>query len=111
MRPYALKRRSGSATIPPILKNTGDYDGKETVQLYIRDLTASMMRPIRELKKFKKVFLRKGEGMQVEFELGYEDLGFYTPEGTYLVECGEFSVFIGENCLTENSVSFWVTGD
>ena len=84
--------------------NIGDYDGKEVVQLYIRDRFASIMRPLRELKAFEKVFIEKGKTKKVEFELGYKDLGFYNGEGEYLVEKGLFEVYIGENCLTENKV-------
>ena len=88
--------------------NTGKYDGKETVQLYIRDMTASMMRPMRELKKFKKVFIKQGETATVDFALGQEDLGFYTAQGEYVVESGKFLIYIGENCLTENKVDFQI---
>lgn len=90
------------------IKNIGDFDAKETVQLYIRDKVASLMRPIRELKQFKKPFIKKGESVVLTFLLGYEELGFYDENGEYLLEKGEFDIFIGENCLTENKVSFWV---
>ncbi len=88
------------------VENVGEYDGKEVVQLYIRDRVASIMRPIRELKGYKKVFIEKGKTARVEFELGHKDLGFYNGEGDYLVEKGKFEVYIGENCLTENRVDF-----
>ena len=87
------------------VKNTGAFDGKETVQLYIRDIAASLMRPIRELKDFKKVLIKKGGSAQVVFEVGYEKLGFYNADGDYLLEKGEFQIFVGENCLTENSIT------
>lgn len=87
------------------ISNTGDFDGKEIVQLYIRDKVASIMRPIRELKQFKKPFIKKGETVKVNFSLGYKDLGFYDENGNYLVEKGEFQIFVGENCLTENFVT------
>ncbi len=86
------------------IKNTGKYDGKETVQLYIRDLKSSVMRPIRELKGFKKPFIKSGEGVAVTFSLDYKKLGFYNESGEYTVEAGDFDVFIGENCLTENKI-------
>ena len=63
------------------------------------------MRPIRELKQFKKPFIKKGETVKVNFSLGYKDLGFYDENGNYLVEKGEFQIFVGENCLTENFVT------
>lgn len=90
------------------IKNTGDFDGKETVQLYIRDKVASIMRPIRELKDFKKPFIKKGETQTVQFELGYDKLGFYNESGEYVVEKGEFEIFVGENCLTDNKIGILV---
>lgn len=83
------------------VKNVGKYDGKEVVQLYIRDKFASMMRPIRELKGFKKPLIKKGETEKITFELGYDELGFYLANGDYVVEKGEIEVYIGENALTE----------
>ena len=91
-------------TVSVELSNTGDFDGKETAQLYIRDKVASIMRPIRELKQFKKPFIKKGETVVLNFEVGYSDLGFYNESGEYLLEPGEFEIFIGENCLTENKI-------
>ncbi|MCQ2450007.1 MAG: glycoside hydrolase family 3 C-terminal domain-containing protein [Clostridia bacterium] len=82
------------------LHNVGDFDAKETVQLYIHDRAASMMRPLRELKAFQKVFVKRGETCRVVLELGFEDLGFYLPSGEYTVEAGKFDIYIGENCLT-----------
>lgn len=86
------------------LRNTGKYDGKETVQLYIRDKVASVMRPMRELKAFQKVFLAAGDSCEVRFTVGYDQLGYYKDNGLYVVEPGTFDIYIGENCLTENGV-------
>lgn len=91
------------------VKNTGDYDGKEIVQLYIHDRMASIMRPIRELKAFQKIFIKKGETAHIEFEIGSDELGFYTEYGEYIVEKGMFEVFIGENCLTSNWIGIEVS--
>ena len=79
-------------------------DGKEVVQLYIRDPIASMMRPIRELKGYKKPFIKVGEGVEVEFSLGYKELGFYLPSGEYTVEKGEIEVYVGKNCLVKDCI-------
>ncbi len=87
------------------VKNIGDFDGKETVQLYIRDKIASIMRPLRELKAFEKRLIKMGESRVFNFELGYDKLGFYTPYGEYTVEKGEFEIYVGENCLTENKIT------
>ncbi len=86
------------------VKNTGDYDGKEVVQLYIHDLVASLMRPQRELKAFEKVEVKKGSTVKVEFHIGAESLGFYNNEGVYTLEKGEFDIYIGNDCLTENKI-------
>ena len=86
------------------VKNTGETEGKETVQLYIRDLRASYMRPLRELKAFEKISLSAGEEKTVSFDIGYDDLGYYTPYGEYIVEAGRFEIYIGENCLTKNKL-------
>ena len=91
------------------VRNTGGFDGKETVQLYIRDKAASLMRPIRELKDYKKALIKKGESVKVSFSLGYDKLGFYNESGEYKVEPGEFEIYVGDNCLTENCVAFTVT--
>lgn len=85
--------------------NTGSREGKQTLQLYIRDRIASQIRPLRELKGFEKVSLKAGEERSVCFRLGYRQLGFYQNDGTYCVEPGDFDIFIGDNCLTENKIS------
>lgn len=90
------------------VRNTGDRSGKETVQLYVRDLVASTMRPVRELKGFEKISLEAGEEKEVTFEIGADELGFYTPDGEYTVEAGKFHIYIGESCLTKNMVEIKV---
>tara|TARA_R100000501_G_C2627738_1_gene121714 strand:+ start:3079 stop:3867 length:789 start_codon:yes stop_codon:yes gene_type:complete len=77
------------------LSNTGDYDGKEVVQLYIRDLFAKIVRPVRELKGFQLVELKKGESKIIKFSLTSEELGFYDQDGNFTVESGEFEIFVG----------------
>ena len=90
------------------LSNTGNYDGKETVQLYIRDKVASVMRPMRELKAFEKVWIPAHSSREVTFEIGYDALGFYRENGEYVVEPGLFEVYIGGNCLTDNLVTIQI---
>jgi beta-glucosidase len=77
--------------------NTGNYDGEETVQLYIRDMVASVTQPVRELKKFKKVYLKKGEHQEVEFTLSTEDLKYVDSHLQWVYEPGQFKLFIGGN--------------
>lgn len=91
-----------------MLNNTGSYDGKETVQMYIRDKVASVMRPMRELKAFQKVFLAAGDQCEIRFAVGYDQLGFYMDNGEYVVEPGAFEIYIGDNCLTDNRISIQI---
>ena len=79
------------------VKNTGNYDGEEVVQLYIRDMVASITRPVKELKAFQKIFLQKGESREVKFSLSINDLKFYNQDGKQIYEPGEFKIFIGTN--------------
>ncbi len=75
--------------------NTGNYDGKEVVQLYIRDIAASLSRPVKELKGFELVSIKKGETKTITFTLTENELGFFNNNGDYLVEPGLFKVFVG----------------
>lgn len=84
------------------IKNTGDVAAQEIAELYIRDPLASYMRPLRELKAFKKVKIEPKETVSVDFNLGFEDLGFFTSDGEYIVETGKIEVYIGGNCYTNN---------
>ncbi|MEC0180189.1 beta-glucosidase BglX [Paenibacillus peoriae] len=79
------------------VSNTGTYDGKETIQLYIRDKFASVARPVKELKDFKKVFLQSGETKIVEFSIHEDMLKFYGRDMEYKSEPGEFEVYIGSS--------------
>lgn len=79
------------------LTNTGNFDGKEVVQLYIRDVTASLSRPVKELKGFELVELKKGETKTIRFTLTENELGFFDNDGNYIVEPGTFKVFVGTN--------------
>jgi beta-glucosidase len=79
------------------VKNAGNYDGEEVVQLYLRDIYASVTRPVKELKAFQKIFLKKGESRNVSFEIGIDDLKFYNNELQWEAEPGDFVVFIGTN--------------
>lgn len=88
------------------LKNTGNYDGYEVAQLYIRDLVASATRPVKELKGFKKVFLKKGESKKITFILTKKDLSFYNEKLNFGSEPGKFYVFVGTNSSTQYKKSF-----
>ena len=86
------------------IKNTGDRSGIETIQLYMQDVTASLVRPVRELKGFRKVELAAGEEAAAELELKKQEMGFYDNEGRYVLEDGLFRIYAGGNsrdCLCE----------
>lgn len=90
------------------VENSGDYDGFEVVQLYVCDKIASMMRPIKELKSFKKVFINSGENVTVDFEVGFDELGFYNKDGKFVVEPGEFDIFVGCNSISSKKTCLHV---
>lgn len=77
--------------------NTGKYDGKEVVQLYIRDVVGSVTRPVKELKGFQKIELKAGETKTVSFSITPEDLKFYNYDLKYDWEAGDFEIMIGGN--------------
>jgi beta-glucosidase len=82
------------------LKNTGKFTGKEVVQLYIKDHYASVTRPVRELKGFELISLEPNESKKIEFTLSEKELGFYNNEGNFIVEPGDFSIFVGGDSNT-----------
>lgn len=97
---------NGKINASVTLKNTGDYDGEEVVQLYIQDVVGSITRPVKELKGFQKVFLKKGESRTVNFSLSEEDLKFYNADLKYVAEPGDFNVYIGTNSRDNKKASF-----
>ena len=86
--------------------NTGNYDGEETVQLYIQDLVGSVVRPVKELKGFQKIFLKRGEGKAVIFTIDVNKLKFYNSQLKYIYEPGDFKVYIGGNSRQVREASF-----
>lgn len=98
--------KSGSITISVDVKNSGNYDGKEIVQLYTRDLVGSITRPIKELKGFQKIEIKKGETKTVTFTITEEDLKFYNQNLDFVAEPGKFEVFVGTNSDTKNKEEF-----
>ncbi len=93
-----------SATVT--VANTGNYDGEEVVQLYLRDVVRSITPPKRELKGFQKVFLKKGEKKEITITLSPDDLKFYNSQLDFVSEPGEFEVFVGTNSDAELSQTF-----
>ena len=88
------------------VKNTGAVDGTETVQLYVRDKVASLVRPVKELKGFKKVSLNAGEEKQVTIEVNKNDLGYYNAKMEYVVEPGKFTLWMGHDSSCELNTEF-----
>lgn len=80
-----------------MITNTGSYVGEETVQFYLRDITGSVVRPVKELKGFEKVVLNPGESKKVTFKISEPILRFYTADMKYESEAGRFKVLVGRN--------------
>ena len=98
--------KQGSVTASVTVTNTGDQPGTETVQMYLRDLAASVARPVRMLKGFQKVVLNPGESREVSFTVTEDMLRFYDHSMQYVSEPGDFDVFIGPDSRTENTARF-----
>lgn len=99
---------NGRLTVSVDVQNTGQRAGDEVVQLYIRDVVASVTRPVRELKGFQRITLQPGETRRVQFTLGPEHLGFYNRQMRFVVEPGEFIVFVGNSSVGGLQASFFV---
>lgn len=89
-------------TASVIVKNTGNYDADEIVQLYIHDLVASITRPVKELKGFERIHLKKGESKEVKFEITDDLLSFYNYNLDYVLEPGDFEIMIGPDSNLEH---------
>jgi beta-glucosidase len=88
---------SDKITATVTVTNTGAREGKETVQLYIRDMVGSVTRPVKELKGFQKISLKAGESKTVSFTIGIDELKFYNSDLKWVAEPGDFKVMIGTN--------------
>ena len=89
--------KNGELTVSVTVTNKGNYDGYETVQLYLRDIYAEIARPVKELKGFKRIFLKSGESRDINFVITENDLKFYNSGLEYIYEPGEFDVMVGSN--------------
>ncbi|MDP5230582.1 MAG: glycoside hydrolase family 3 C-terminal domain-containing protein, partial [Cellulophaga sp.] len=89
--------------------NTGKVDGEEVVQLYLRDVVGSLVRPIKELKGFEKILLKAGESKTITFTINTDLLQFYTANNKWEVEPGEFNVWIGGDSTTKLKDTFSVS--
>jgi beta-glucosidase len=89
----------GKIEVSVTVKNTGKYTGKEVVQLYIRDLIASVTRPVKELKGFEMIELKPGESKRVSFVINAKTIEFFTANSKWEAESGGFKVFVGGNSV------------
>jgi beta-glucosidase len=102
---------AGGMIVEVDVTNSGQLAGEEVVQLYLRDPVASVVRPVKELKGFSKMKLGAGETKRVRFVLGYSELGFFHPDGKYVVEPGLFHVMVGGNSVNGLNTSFHLHAD
>ncbi|MFS2073009.1 beta-glucosidase BglX [Pseudomonas sp. CT11-2] len=98
--------KTGKLDASVVVKNTGKRDGETVVQLYIQDVTGSMIRPVKELKNFQKVLLKAGEQKVVHFTITEDDLKFYNAQLKYAAEPGKFNVEIGLDSQDVTQQSF-----
>ena len=96
---------TGSIKASVTVKNTGSVAGAEVVQLYIRDLVASISRPVKELKGFEKIILKPGESKTVTFTITEDLLKFYNADLKQVSEPGTFEIMIGTNSATVKTAS------
>lgn len=99
-------RSAESITATVTVTNTGNHDGEEVVQLYIRDMVASITRPLKELKGFQKIKLKAGEVKTVSFTIKVNDLKFYNSNLKWVAEPGDFKLFIGTNSRDVKEADF-----
>jgi len=96
----------GKITATVTVTNTGNYDGEEVVQLYIGEPVSTISQPVKKLKDFKKLFIKKGEAKEVSFDINIEKLKYYNTDLKRVVDVGEFKVFIGTNSNEVKQAAF-----
>lgn len=89
--------KTSKVTASVTVKNTGTRDGEEIVQLYVRDMVGSFVRPLKELKGFEKISLKAGESKKVTFTIDASKLSYFDANGKTLLEAGKFKIFVGSN--------------
>ncbi len=104
----AVYGKDDDITVSLTLVNTGDCDGTEVVQVYVRDLVGSITRPVKELKAFDRVALKAGESKNLTFRIPVSDLAFYGLDGVKKVEPGDFQLWVAGDSASGEPVSFTV---
>lgn len=102
----SVSQTADRVEVKVLLKNTGKFRGKEVLQLYLQDPYASVTRPVRELKGYKMVELDAGASEIITFSLDNTELGFYDNSGKWLVESGQYNIFVGGSSNASLSTSF-----
>ena len=106
----SIDEKDDCLEVSVMLKNAGSETGNEVAQLYMQDVTASLVRPVKELKGYKRVSLKPGEEKKLVFSLKKKDMGFYDNNGKYLLEDGLFRIFVGgssnDTLMREVTVEF-----
>ena len=101
-----VRKKKSGYEVSVRVKNTGQRDGREVVQLYIHDRVARISRPEKELKGFQKVKIKAGASETVTFLLTEKELGFYDATGEFVVEPGAFDIFVGGSSAAELAAAF-----
>ncbi|MEE6711762.1 beta-glucosidase BglX [Pediococcus acidilactici] len=103
-QPSLTKDSSLTGTIE--ISNLGGFDRTETIQIYIQDIVASVVQPVRRLIDFKRIYLKAGEQTTVKFEIKAKQLGFYNQLGDFIIEPGQFNLYIGDSSDSTCQTSF-----
>ena len=109
--PVLDKREYGKGDVIRVsceLRNSGDYEATEVVQLYVQDRVGSVVRPVRELKRFERVKLAPGEATTVTMELPVGELAFWNADMEYTVESGDFRLWVAGDSDSGEAVEFSV---
>ena len=100
--------KDGTLTVSYTLSNTGDCDGTEVVQVYVRDLVGSITRPVKELKAFERVTLKAGESRNLRVQIPVSELAFYGLDGVKQVEPGDFQLWVAGDSASGEPIAFKV---
>lgn len=109
VQPQAVEP-GGKVRVTVTVTNTGTREGEEVVQCYVQDCVSRRTRPVRELKGFERLALQPGESRRVTFELGMDELGYYGPGGKWVLEPGDFKVWVGSSSEASLEGRFRVIG-
>jgi beta-glucosidase len=99
---------NGTITASVDVQNTGSRAGDDVVQPYVQDPVASIVQPVRRLRGFQRVTLKKGQSTAVSFTLDASDWGFYDNRGKFVVEPGQIDVYAGDSSAADMTKSFTI---